>query len=139
MDNITTQSDNVSVVRSAFLTGQNITPIHIRYPGKTSSPNSMSPTIASKRAQSHNLNDGPATPVSIKSIKSDGGQSLLKSAAKQIGRHRVGDGTFHPKRKSPVKHSRVVSFPDKVRELYACKGNVTDGCIVVNARVLERL
>ena len=96
-------------------------PSNVTYPlvqqnglGKDS-PHFMTPTFASKRAEAEKSNDRASTPTSVLPIKSDGGKTLLKSAAKRVGFRRAGDGTPRSKKEGTPKQSIVVPFPDKVR------------------------
>ena len=92
-------------------------PLHNGGVAKANTPHFMSPTIASKLSQVSPPDSRPTTPVSIKSVKSDGGQSLLQSAVQRVSRRRAATNEMTREHsRSPVKHSKVVSFPDKVYE-----------------------
>ncbi len=82
---------------------------------KTNSPHFMSPTIASKLSRANGPDNRATTPVSIRSVKSDRGQSLLQSAVQRVGRRRAAtNDTTRGYNGSPIKHGKVISFPDKV-------------------------
>ena len=137
LDNITTQANNACETVSASLANQKHKPLRISSIGGPYSPHFMAPTVASKRLHYSDSNNRAATPVSTKSIKSDDGKSLIKSAAERVGFPRVGDGTPYAKKERPVKQSRVISFPDKARELYAQEDSAANAYIVVDALIFE--
>ena len=124
---ITAGMNNSSMISSKCLDEQNHTPTNISHVPKAHSTPShfMTPTFASRRSEIGKSNNRIAAHVSIKSIKADGGHSLLNSVAKRVGL-RVGDGGTQKKKEGPAKHSKVISFPDKVQELLTRKSKLAN-------------
>lgn len=75
----------------------------------------MTPTFASKVAESAKHADRSPTPVSVKSTKNERSNAFLRSAVKRVG-FRRSDGTPHSKKGDILRHDRVVAIPDKVND-----------------------
>ena len=80
------------------------------------SPGFMTPTFASKQAESGKVRERNIIPTVKPKVEES--KLSLKSAAKRVGFRREVDGTPRSKECSSNEH-RVVSFPDKV-----CSRNV---------------
>lgn len=122
-----TQANDASKVSSPFSDANDLIPRDVTAVKTlhSSSPHFMTPTLASRRSEVEKSRTRAITPVSIKSIRADGGHSLLKSAAKRVGL-RVRDGTPRGRKDGGLKHNGGLPFADMVHELSTHKAELAN-------------
>lgn len=120
LNDITSQANNTTK-RQPY---PSIAPQTMRSPegkenlGNSRSPHFMTPTFSSSKqsiAVADENYDRAVTPASIKPTKAESSGTFIKSAARRVGLHRMGDGTPRSKKEGPSKASKGIIFPDKVR------------------------